>query len=555
MGGVAKAVTKVVSKAVDTVGDAVDDVGDAVVDKVLKPVVKTVDNTIKAAAEDPLGTAVKVAAISTGNPAIMAAANAAVAVANGADLESAALAAGKGYIAGEIAQGVSAELQPEFASSGDLTASQAAAAAKVAGNVAATTAVGGDPLQALVNGGISAGTAAVTAEIPGFDSMTKAQQAAVNSAVAKTLKGGDASQTLINEAIVAGVSAAQNYASAPSSDLVSNVIPESKTDYSIGVTDTQTTTPDQSFKADYSLTSGMDMGGTGLQGSVGPLDSTDLYSFNPTDTGGEGLNYDFASSVGNLPDMGGGQGLTATNTATGDVVGEADSSLDSLLTNNITGKPLGEDLGNITTGAEDYLNDLPDESESSTDLGKLARDLLNLVPKAAYGTGIAMGANALLGGDSKDGYGSLTYFDPNQSVAWNPQEGTVKDGVAYGLDQLGGTYTTNAAQGGIMSLAQGGQTSSLGGYAAGGNPRLLRGPGDGMSDNIPASIAGKQPARLADGEFVVPADVVSHLGNGSTEAGAKVLYQMMERVRKARTGNPNQGRQIKAQNFVPRKGK
>jgi hypothetical protein len=71
---------------------------------------------------------------------------------------------------------------------------------------------------------------------------------------------------------------------------------------------------------------------------------------------------------------------------------------------------------------------------------------------------------------------------------------------------------TEAAQGGIMGL---------GGYAAGGNPRLLKGPGDGMSDNIPATIAGKQPARLADGEFVVPADVVSHLGNGSTEAGAK----------------------------------
>ena len=131
----------------------------------------------------------------------------------------------------------------------------------------------------------------------------------------------------------------------------------------------------------------------------------------------------------------------------------------------------------------------------------------------------------------------------------------MQNGVAYGLDQLGGKYVTGAAQGGIMSLAQGGQISSLGGYAAGGNPRLLRGPGDGMSDNIPATIAGKQPARLADGEFVIPADVVSHLGNGSTEAGANVLHSMMERVRKARTGNPKQGRQINPQKFVPKKGK
>lgn len=104
--------------------------------------------------------------------------------------------------------------------------------------------------------------------------------------------------------------------------------------------------------------------------------------------------------------------------------------------------------------------------------------------------------------------------------------------------------TTDAAHGGIMH-------SGLGGYAAGGNPRLLRGPGDGMSDNIPATIAGKQPARLADGEFVVPADVVSHLGNGSTEAGAKILHEMMTKVRKERTGNPKQGKQINPRKFVP----
>jgi hypothetical protein len=88
----------------------------------------------------------------------------------------------------------------------------------------------------------------------------------------------------------------------------------------------------------------------------------------------------------------------------------------------------------------------------------------------------------------------------------------------------------------------------LGGYSDGG--RMLKGPGDGMSDNIPATIAGKQPARLADGEFVVPADVVSHLGNGSTDAGAKQLYSMMERVRKARTGNKKQGKQIKPNKYM-----
>jgi hypothetical protein len=85
-------------------------------------------------------------------------------------------------------------------------------------------------------------------------------------------------------------------------------------------------------------------------------------------------------------------------------------------------------------------------------------------------------------------------------------------------------------------------------YARGG---YLDGPGDGMSDSIPATIANKQPARLADGEFVVPADVVSHIGNGSTKAGAQRLYAMMDKVRKARTGTTKQGRQINPHKFLP----
>ena len=102
-----------------------------------------------------------------------------------------------------------------------------------------------------------------------------------------------------------------------------------------------------------------------------------------------------------------------------------------------------------------------------------------------------------------------------------------------------------------MGLASGGGTSyHLGGYSDGG--RLLKGPGDGMSDEIPATIGHKQPARLADGEFVVPADVVSHLGNGSTDAGAKHLYKMMDKVRTARVGHKKQGKQIKADKFLPK---
>ena len=98
----------------------------------------------------------------------------------------------------------------------------------------------------------------------------------------------------------------------------------------------------------------------------------------------------------------------------------------------------------------------------------------------------------------------------------------------------------------------GGGLADLGGYAdyAGGG-RMLKGPGDGMSDSIPATIAGKQPARLANDEFVVPADVVSHLGNGSSDAGAKQLYRMMDKVRSARTGKKSQAKQINPTKYMP----
>jgi hypothetical protein len=103
-----------------------------------------------------------------------------------------------------------------------------------------------------------------------------------------------------------------------------------------------------------------------------------------------------------------------------------------------------------------------------------------------------------------------------------------------------------AKLGQMKAMAEGG----LGSYSDGG--RMLKGPGDGMSDDIPAVIGRKQPARLADGEFVVPADVVSHLGNGSTDAGAKKLYSMMDKVRTARTGKKKQAPAVKGDKYLPK---
>lgn len=103
-----------------------------------------------------------------------------------------------------------------------------------------------------------------------------------------------------------------------------------------------------------------------------------------------------------------------------------------------------------------------------------------------------------------------------------------------------------------QEMLAGGGIASLGGYSDGG--RLLRGPGDGVSDSIPAVIGNKQPARLADGEFVVPARIVSELGNGSTDAGARELYSMMDRVQKARgktTGKGRVAKDTKASKYLP----
>jgi hypothetical protein len=100
-----------------------------------------------------------------------------------------------------------------------------------------------------------------------------------------------------------------------------------------------------------------------------------------------------------------------------------------------------------------------------------------------------------------------------------------------GAAQQDGSNSGGAAQGGLIGLARGGST---------GQPRFLAGGTDGMADKIPATIENRQPAKLGHGEFVIPADVVGFLGSGNSEAGAKVLYSMMDRVRKNAHGSKKQ---------------
>jgi hypothetical protein len=92
---------------------------------------------------------------------------------------------------------------------------------------------------------------------------------------------------------------------------------------------------------------------------------------------------------------------------------------------------------------------------------------------------------------------------------------------------------------------------NMGGITTLAHGRYLDGPTDGMADKLPANIDGKQEARLSHGEFVIPADVVGHLGNGNSTAGAERLYAMMDRIRKARTGTTKQGKQINPDKYTP----
>ena len=172
---------------------------------------------------------------------------------------------------------------------------------------------------------------------------------------------------------------------------------------------------------------------------------------------------------------------------------------------------------------------------------------------------------------------ALKGMAPADAAKWAVDNGVSPDEVAMALgvplstiidaytkaqaakDKTTTTSTTEPvgiAEGGeiyVGGMAQGGQAQyNLGSYSDGG--RLLRGPGDGVSDSIPATIGQHQPARLADGEFVVPARIVSELGNGSTEAGARKLYQMMDRVQKARTKTTGSNRvatDTRADKYLP----
>jgi hypothetical protein len=338
--------------------------------------------------------------------------------------------------------------------------------------------------------------------------------------------------------------------------------------------------------------------GTGLRAPTGletkKDGTTDWASFGQTPGGSEGLHFNnMPSQTGGLFDSGmnGAQGLTyyrpaqydaagritepgGTMTASGFVPDGSTQALgnpNSWINNpNITGQKGVTSANNVVTPTGGGITATPKVTttagetkvvpgENKTIIEKLLGGGTKIDPKTGQPVKSGMDPMAMMmlmlmlsqmgkGGSSGSSAASLipSLSADRKQLPYAAPSRPGAGGVTYFSPN---TYTKKAAGGGMMGYAGGGGISSLGGYSDGG--QLLKGPGDGVSDNIPATIAGKQPARLANGEFVVPARIVSELGNGSTDAGAKRLYEMMDRVQKARRKTKNVAADTKAHKYLP----
>jgi hypothetical protein len=216
-------------------------------------------------------------------------------------------------------------------------------------------------------------------------------------------------------------------------------------------------------------------------------------------------------------------------------------------TNNLTPEQIAQaserpinEISKLFTGAKDLVGDDGKIDQTKVD-EKATKDIETNWDEAAYLAANPSVAEELRTGKSASGKPVLFTSGYDHYLK-------------YGKDQGWKPTVKKAAGGGLAAMARGNmaQQFNLGDYSDGG--RLLRGPGDGVSDSIPASIGGKRPARLADGEFVVPARIVSELGNGSTEAGARKLYAMMDRIQSARGSTVGKGRVAKnsrAEKYLP----
>jgi hypothetical protein len=238
--------------------------------------------------------------------------------------------------------------------------------------------------------------------------------------------------------------------------------------------------------------------------------------------------------------MGGGYGaLSKAAMALGPALTQTEAPAPETPVDSTPASPLRYDY-NPTTPMP--APDVPGYGQLGQDFGRQQR----YFPTAGYRASTKEERGFAMGGpieqmSNVNAVGANTGYpmaDITKGAYATPYQAPVSSNMLAGSADTG----VNPLTGEMSNFASGG-LSDLGGYSDGG--RLLRGPGDGVSDSIPAMIGKKQPARLADGEFVVPARIVSELGNGSTEAGARKLYAMMDRIQKARGKTVGKGKVAK----------
>jgi len=230
---------------------------------------------------------------------------------------------------------------------------------------------------------------------------------------------------------------------------------------------------------------------------------------------------------------------------------------------SFSGDNTGEQLLNMGLGY--FLSDSMETTKPQVgyqgkieDLVGVRQQIANPAPAAKQGIALDTGRKnmetgepitrtvadpSVRGAKGRSYFTDMKYAKPDASRAEPPTEAEAR--AANKAEAQGIFAQQNPAAENPYSYAQGGIAGTHKGYYLGGKT-------DGMADNVPARIDGKQEARLSDGEFVIPADVVSHLGNGNSDAGADQLHSMMSGIRQARTGNPEQGKEINPQQFMPK---
>lgn len=274
-----------------------------------------------------------------------------------------------------------------------------------------------------------------------------------------------------------------------------------------------------------------------------------------------GYEYDSRSNTYTYTDD---DGSTLTVNAAGELVGATDTSGSAVDVTGSSGLGIGNLINKVGTGTWNAIKGLFTDKDGNVNwrnVAGLAGGLASAYsayqnanqpkPMTGYQGGIpsytavrervadTYNPNRRPGSGGQRYFSDITYAAPANAEA-------AKTAAVEQATALAAANKANPAQQTTLP-----QQMAAGGIAELRKGRYLRGDSDGMADKVVSNIDGKQPARLSHGEFVIPADVVSHIGNGNSDAGAKRLYSMMDRIRKARTGTKKQGKQINPSKYMP----